>query len=184
MRPVYGTRLERLEASRVRALSLLADHDAAALNRAPAPGRWSALQVLHHVVESEAATLGYVRKKMQAGASLPPAGLASRLRRAAVQVGLALPLRFRAPAVAAAVPESVEPDLLRARWDEVRAGWRDLLGAFPSHLDGRLVFRHPFAGRMGLADTLAVLQAHLDHHVPQVERALRDIPWTRPTAAR
>jgi hypothetical protein len=26
---------------------------------------------------------------------------------------------------------------------------------------------------MGLADTLAVLQAHLDHHVPQVERALK-----------
>ena len=124
------------------------------------------------MVESEAATLGYVRKKMQAGASLPPAGLGSRLRRVAVQLGLALPLRFRAPAVAAVVPDLVEPALLRARWDEVRAGWRELLAAFPADLAGRLVFRHPFAGRMGLADTLAVLQAHLDHHVPQVQRAL------------
>jgi len=168
----FARRLERLEASRARALSLLAPHDAAALNRSPAPGRWSALQVLHHVVESEAATLGYVRKKMQAGASLPPAGLGSRLRRAGVQLGLALPLRFRAPAVAAVVPDFIEPALLRARWDEVRAGWRELLAAFPADLEGRLVFRHPFAGRMGLSDTLAVLQAHLDHHVPQVERAL------------
>ena len=168
----FARRLEGLEASRARALSLLAPHDVAALNRSPAPGRWSALQVLHHVVESEAATLGYVRKKMQAGASLPPAGLGSRLRRAAVQLGLALPLRFRAPAVAAVVPDLVEPALLRARWDEVRAGWRELLAAFPAELEGRLVFRHPFAGRMGLSDTLAVLQAHLDHHVPQVERAL------------
>jgi hypothetical protein len=168
----FARRLERLEASRARALSLLAPHDVAALNRSPAPGRWSALQVLHHVVESEAATLGYVRKKMQAGASLPPAGLGSRLRRAAVQLGLALPLRFRAPAVAAVVPDRIEPALLRARWDEVRAGWRELLAAFPAGLEGRLVFRHPFAGRMGLSDTLAVLQAHLDHHIPQVERAL------------
>ena len=168
----FARRLERLEASRARALSLLAPHDVAALNRSPAPGRWSALQVLHHVVESEAATLGYVRKKMQAGASLPPAGLGSRLRRAAVQLGLALPLRFRAPAMAAVVPDLIEPALLRARWDEVRAGWRELLAAFPAELEGRLVFRHPFAGRMGLSDTLAVLQAHLDHHVPQVERAL------------
>ena len=172
MSPVLGPRLERLEASRARALALLAPHGAAALNRAPAPGRWSALQVLHHVVESEAATLGYIRKKMQAGASLPAAGLGSRLRRMVVQLGLALPLRFRAPAVAAAVPGVVEPDTLRARWDEVRAGWRELLEAFPPDLEGRLVFRHPFAGRMGLADTLAVLQAHLHHHVPQVERAL------------
>jgi hypothetical protein len=172
MSPDVGRRLESLEASRARALSLLEGRDAAWLNRAPAPGRWSALQVLHHVVESEAATLGYVRKKGQAGASLPPAGLGSRLRRAAVQLGLALPLRFRAPAGAAAVPDVVEPAVLRTRWDEVRAGWRELLEAFPADLEGRLVFRHPFAGRMGLADTLAVLQAHLDHHIPQVERAL------------
>lgn len=172
MRSDFGRRLERLDASRDRALSLLAPHDPAALNRAPAPGRWSALQVLHHVVESEAATLGYVRKKMQAGAGLPPAGIGSGLRRAAVQLGLALPLRFRAPAVAAVVPDVIELAALRARWDEVRAGWRALVEAFPADLEGRLVFRHPFAGRMGLADTLAVLQAHLDHHVPQVRRAL------------
>jgi len=172
VKPDFGRRLERLEASRARALSLLAPHDAAAQNRAPAPGRWSALQVLHHVVVSEAATLGYVRKKMQAGASLPPAGLGSRLRRAAVQLGLALPLRLRAPAVAAAVPDVIEPAALRARWEDVRAGWRELLEAFPADLEGRLVFRHPFAGRMGLADTLAVLEAHLEHHVPQVSRAL------------
>lgn len=173
MSPDLGRRLERLEASRARALSLVAAHEAAALNRSPAPGRWSALQVLHHVVESEAATLGYVRKKMQAGTSLPPAGLGSRLRRAAVALVLALPVRVRAPAVAASVPDVVEPGALRARWDDVRAGWRELLAAFPAEIEGRLVFRHPFAGRMGLADTLAVLQAHLDHHVPQVERALK-----------
>lgn len=174
MNPDFRSRLERLEASRARALSLLLPHDATALNRAPGPGRWSALQVLHHVIESEAATLGYVRKKMQAGASLPPARLGSRLRRAAVQLGLALPLRFRAPAVAAVVPDVIEPVSLRARWDEVRAGWHELLETFPASLEGRLVFRHPFAGRMGLADALAVLQAHLDHHVPQVVRALEE----------
>ena len=173
MSPRLGPRLDRLEASRARALALLVPYDASSLNRAPAPGRWSALQVLHHVVESEAAMLGYVRKKMQAGASLPRAGLGSRLRRLALQAGLASPLRFKAPRVAASVPDAVEPAALRARWDEVRAGWRALVETFPPDLEGRLVFRHPVAGRMGLADTLAVLQAHLDHHVPQVERALK-----------
>jgi hypothetical protein len=176
MNPDFGRRLARLEASRALALSLLAPHDVPAQNRAPAAGRWSALQVLHHVVESEAATLGYVRKKMQAGSSLPVAGLASRLRRALVQLGLALPLRFRAPAVAAVVPDAIDPAELRARWDRVRADWRDLLAAFPADLEGRLVFRHPLAGRMGLGDALAVLQAHLDHHIPQVERALLPRP--------
>ena len=172
MTPHLARFFERLEASRTRTLALLDPHDREALNRPPRPGRWSALQVLHHVVESEAATLGYVRKKMQAGSALPRAGLASRLRRMAVALALASPLRFRAPAVVGTVPDEVDPARLRERWEAVRGDLRELLDTFPPEVQGRLVFRHPFAGRMGLADTLAVLQAHLDHHVPQVERAL------------
>lgn len=172
MTPDLARRFESLEASRTLALALLDPHDRKILNRAPAPGRWSAVQVLHHVVESEAATLGYVRKKMQAGASLPRAGLASRLRRTAVELALASPLRFRAPAVAATVPEEIDPAELRARWDAVRHGLRELLASFPPELEDRLVFRHPVAGRLGLADALAVLQSHLDHHVPQVRQAV------------
>jgi len=161
-----------LEEARSRALALLEGAGPAALDRRPGPGRWSALQVLHHVVEAEAGTLAYVRKKMQAGASLPAAGLASRMRRLSMQFALALPLRFRAPDVAASVPDAVDPETLRARWGEVRGGWRELLEGFPAELEGRLVFRHPVAGRLSLADTLAVLQAHLEHHLPQVRRAL------------
>jgi hypothetical protein len=165
-------RLDRLEAARERVLSLLEGRELAALDRPPGPGRWSALQVLHHVVEAEAGTLAYVRKKMQAGPALPRGAVSSRLRRAILEVALALPLRFKAPTVAAAVPDTVDPAALRARWEEVRREWRALVEAFPRALAGRLVFRHPVAGRLTLADTLAVLQAHLDHHVPQVKRAL------------
>jgi hypothetical protein len=172
MTPHLARFFERLEASRARALALLDPHDREALNRPPRPGRWSALQVLHHVVESEAATLGYVRKKMQAGSALPRAGLASRLRRTAVALALASPLRFRAPAVVATVPDEVDPARLRERWEAVRGDLRELLDTFPPEVQGRLVFRHPVGGRLGLADTLAVLQAHLDHHLPQVGRAV------------
>jgi DinB superfamily len=172
VRPRLEQGFRRLEDARSRALALLEGHGPDALNRPPGAGRWSALQVLHHVVEAEAGTLGYVRKKMQAGSALPRSGVASGIRRAAMQLALGLPLRFRAPAVAATVPAAVDPDVLCARWAEVRRGWQELLDAFPPDLEGRLVFRHPVAGRLSLADTLAVLQAHLDHHVPQLKRAL------------
>jgi hypothetical protein len=168
--PDLAHRLERLEASRRRAVALLDAHDRVALNRSPRAGRWSALQVLHHVIASETATLGYVRKKMLGGTALPPAGLASRLKRLALQAALVLPLRFRAPAATAAVPDDVDAAELRARWERTRQEWRDLLDTFPPSLEDRLVFRHPFVGLMGLADTLAFLEAHLDHHVRQVER--------------
>lgn len=162
-------RLDRLEASRRRAVALLDGRDGVALNRSPRAGRWSALQVLHHVIASETATLAYVRKKMLGGAALSPVGVSSRLKRLALQAALALPLRFRAPAATAAVPEHIDPGELRVLWERTREEWRELLDTFPPSLEDRLVFRHPFVGLMGLADTLAFLEAHLDHHVRQVE---------------
>jgi hypothetical protein len=169
-------RFDRLEAARARVLAMLAGRDARALNRPPAAGAWSALQVLHHLVVSEDLTLAYVRKKMRAGDSLPRAGLASRLRLLALEATLASPLRFRAPAMVADAPTHIDAAELRARWDAVRRDWRELLESFPPELLGRLVFRHPRAGRMSLDHALGTLEAHLAHHVPQVESALRSSP--------
>jgi len=54
----------------------------------------------------------------------------------------------------------VSPDLGRRleRLEASRARALSIVAAFPAELEGRLVFRHPFAGRMGLADTLAFLR--------------------------
>jgi hypothetical protein len=165
-------RLERLERSRQRALALVSGRDSVALNRAPAAGKWSALQVMHHVVHAEALTLRYIRKKMQAGEALPRASFASRLRLLAVATVLASPLRVRAPEQVAEVPPHVDLDELRSRWEGVRGELRSLVDEFPSELLDRLVFRHPVGGRMSLAHAIGTLEAHLDHHLPQVERAL------------
>lgn len=172
MHATLARRFDRLEAARARVLDTLAGREPFALNRAPAPGKWSALQVLEHVVTSEALTLGYIRKKMQAGTALPRAGVTSRLRLLALEATLASPLRFRAPAAVAGVSPAIDPAALRARWDGVRGEWRGLLEAFPAELLDRLVFRHPRAGRMSLEHAVGTLEAHLAHHVPQVERAL------------
>jgi hypothetical protein len=174
MQPRLREWFEQLEASRTRVLAGLNGLDTAALNRSPVPGRWSALQVLHHVVTVEALTVAYVRKKMQAGAALPRAGVASRLRLLALRLALASPLRVRAPAATSAVPARSELAAVQARWHEVRGELRVLLEEFPAELVDRIVFRHPYAGPMGLADTLGMLQAHLDHHVRQVVAAVRD----------
>ena len=171
--PALASSLARLEVLRRRALGAVDGVSQAALNRSPAPGKWSALQVLHHVVTAEALTLGYIRKKMQAGASLGEAGPVSRLRLLAVQVTLALPLRIKAPATAGAVPDESDLPALRARWDAVRRDLDELVRSFPPELLSRLVFRHPYAGRMSLAHALGTLEAHLDHHIPQAQRAVR-----------
>ena len=168
MRPALRLRFERLEASRERVLGALRDRDAATLDRSPSPGRWSALQVLHHVVTVEALAVSYVGKKAQGGGSLPRAGLMSRLRLLALRAALASPFRIRAPAAAASVPATSDLPAVEARWAEVRRELCALLEALPVEAAGRTVFRHPLVGLMGIEDALDFLQVHLDHHVRQL----------------
>jgi hypothetical protein len=165
---------DRLEATRARVLRRLDGIDRDRLNRPSARGGWSVLQVLHHVTASEAASLEYVGKKMKAGESLPRAGMKSRLRLLALQLALASPLRLKAPAATAGVPPEIEPAELRARWDAVRAAWRERLEGFPVGIVDRTVLRHPYVGLLGLPDTLGFLQAHLEHHARQVDRLLAE----------
>jgi hypothetical protein len=165
-------RFDRLEITRSRVLARLEGHDRTRLNRPRADGGWSVLQILHHVIAAEAGTLRYISKKMLAGTSLPRAGLKSRLRLWALRVTLASPLRFRAPGTIGDVPDETDPAELKAHWDDVRVSGKELLDGFPGELLDRMVFRHGFVGLMGLPDTLDFLQAHLDHHVRQVDRGL------------
>lgn len=174
MRSDIARAFERLEATRERVLRRLDDRDRALLNRPTARGGWSALQVLCHVVIAEGVTLDYIGKKMKAGADLPRAGLVSRLRLLVLQVVLASPLRFRAPTKSAAVPDEIDPGELQARWESVRAAWRERLSGFPPDLVDRMVLRHPYVGLMGLHDTLCFMQAHLEHHARQIDRVLAE----------
>jgi hypothetical protein len=166
----------RLEAARADFVHRLAAHDAQALNRSPSPGRWSPVQVAHHVIASEEATLRYVRRKMQGGDALPRAGLAGPLKIVGLRAVLASPLRLRAPAVTAAVPVTSTVEEVAGRWDAARGEWRALIDGFPPALADRLVFRHPFVGLLSLRDTLGFLDAHLRHHARQAARALPPRP--------
>jgi hypothetical protein len=158
----------------------LDEHGRARLNRPRADGGWSALQVLHHVITAEEGTRRYISKKMLAGSDLPRADVTSRLRLLALQAAMASPFRFKAPAVTAVVPPEIDPEQLCTRWEGVRTDWRTLLEGFPEELLDRMVFRHVLVGLMGLVDTLAFLQSHLDHHGRQVARLL-NVEWVPPS---
>jgi len=172
MRAELRERFDRLERTRHRLEGRLEGVDSARLSRPRSGGGWSALQVLHHVVTAETLSLTYVTKKMQGGATLPSATVRSPLRLLVLRAVLASPLRLRAPAATASVPPQVEWPPLRTRWDETRASWRELLDGFPPELLGRMVFRHPLVGLLSLHDCVGFLQAHLDHHARQVDRAV------------
>ena len=70
----------------------------------PAPGHWSATQVVHHLLFIEGNIIQYVQKKILADEALPGVSLFTRLRARAVRLFLrrvvidrALPLELKVP---------------------------------------------------------------------------------------
>ena len=70
--------------------------------------------------------------------------------------------------------ESMEPhgrfsmEELLSRWEDVRQKMQSVLGeANPDNQDN-LVYRHPYAGPLDMAETLNFIDVHFDNHVRHI----------------
>ena len=147
--------------------------DEGALNQPPAEGKWSIIQVMCHLTVAEKASLAGIRRKMTDRADLRKAGVAGGLKSAFLRLVLRLPLRFKAPARSATVPEQQDLETTRRQWDEVRAAWRETIGSFPPELSDQGIFRHPVVGPMSFAQALRFMEDHVGHHAKQIDRIAR-----------
>jgi hypothetical protein len=166
---------ERMEAAKADLLRGLVSLDAETLNRIPEPGAWSILQVIAHLTKSEAGTLQYIKKKTQNPEALPKAGLVPWFRIGALIVGIRSPFKFKAPEAIADVPERGDFQAASLAWAEVREDWREFVETFPAVLNDRVIFRHPFVGLLGPAQTMIFLNEHLGNHIRQIGRIRKSL---------
>lgn len=155
--------------------------------KAPAPGQWSATQVVHHLLFIEGNIIQYVQKKMQADEALPKVGLFTRLRARFVRLLLRLPgMKFKAPRGVATLTDTGEvPALpeLRQSWESSRRQLERLLNEYPGRLLNRAIFPHPRSGRITIGQVMDFLLDHLLHHQQQMGRitkVLRPTPQLQP----
>lgn len=165
--------LERLR-SELEALCLR--HGDEACRTAPPDGGWSVLQILNHILLSEAGTLRYMKNKTAHTPNLKRSTPVSYFRFFLLTSALHSPFRFRAPeGVKPSETESLPPlPVLLEQWSEVRRDFRDFLEQFPQGQENKLVFRHPVAGRLTLFHTLSFMKDHLSRHLKQIRRRLND----------
>jgi hypothetical protein len=161
---------EKMEATKATLLRSLASLDAETLNRKPDPSSWSILQVVAHLTKSEGGTLQYIKKKTQDPGALQSAGIVPWFRIAALVIGIHSPFKFKAPKGIADVPEASDFQAASLAWAEVREDWREFIEAFPPALNQKTIFRHPFVGLLGPAQTMIFLNEHLGNHVRQIAR--------------
>lgn len=173
-----GAKLEGMESWRGAFLAGLAAAPEARLAWRPGGSSWSALDTVQHLVLVEEGVAGYARKKLlgppQAGGGLP-----GRLRFALFVAAMRSPLRFRAPVPQVLPQETLPLPELSERWASAGRALRALLEGLGQERERALFFRHPVAGPLDPAGTVAFLHEHGRHHEAILRRA-----WSSPGAPR
>ncbi len=166
-------RIDRLERQRAALLRELHAMTPGRLVFHPAPGGWSALDLVEHLVLVEEAVLRGIPDRP------PTRGLADSARAAVVLPLLYLSFarggRFRAPTPAILPVGGSTLPQLEARWTRARANLRAVLQLMGREDLSRPFFRHPVVGWLTTLEGLGFLERHVAHHLHRVQR-IRALP--------
>jgi hypothetical protein len=136
--------------------------------RRPADGGWSALQVLDHLVRTEAEICGVVAKRLGDPARI---GLRDKVGFAFVERVFRSRRRVKVPEPVKEIilpREELELLEIAARWDAARVELARVACEAEGCHGG--VFRHPVGGWMTFEQVLRFFSVHMVHHGYQLER--------------
>ncbi len=162
-----------LEMQRKRVFANLADIEPTKLTTRPAPHGWSVLQVLAHLVTAERLSMQYIRKKKQGIATASNTGPWDEFKFWLLKMSQRIGFKYRAPrAVVSSTPAFNTLAQAGEAWAQQRADLKALLAEFTEDDLRKKIFKHPFAGRLNIVQTLIFFGEHVRHHEPQIERLI------------
>ena len=167
MLPELQQKFDAIEERRQALFDRLARDDDARLRYHPAPGSWSMLQVVEHLVLVE----GLVVKTMLR----PDRPVVQRRwwhRIGAWLVSIVLGSGLRVPAPSRRVVPIADTPLheSRASWDDLRRQLLAFLNGTTAESARLLGFRHPVSGPLDVPASLDFIRTHFDHHMRQIAR--------------
>ncbi len=172
MNPQLQHLFDSLETDRNLLLEKVSKLSLAQFNRA-APGKWSAGQILAHLITAEKLSLLYMNKKILGIQETGNTGIWEEMKMLLLKISQRLPLKFRAPnALVENTPAYPDFHHLKADWDMERSKLRDFLEKFDDRLLKKKIYRHIRAGRLNIRHALLFFGEHYRHHWPQIKRLL------------
>jgi len=130
--------------------------------------RWSIVEVIEHLVMAEEDMLKQITGSASAAALDPQDRSAKNFH---------IVIKVMTEDIPVDVPDqSMEPhgqvalQALLKRWQDTRRKTRAHLDAIKSEDAKALVYRHPFAGPLDMAETLRFIDVHFDNHMRHIEK--------------
>jgi hypothetical protein len=144
------------------------------LNAHP-PGKWSANQIIAHLITAEKLSLAYMRKKIQGVKEVGDSGWWEEVKMVVLKVSQRMPgIKFRAPrAVVESTPAYSNLAELEKDWNQLRMDLESFLAGIPEEYARRKIYRHIIAGRLGVHQALLFFREHIIHHHPQIKSLIK-----------
>ncbi len=161
-----------LEAERTALFNRLKTYSNDQLNQQPAPGSWSVVEVIVHLIVAEEMSHQYISKKVQNTSNVEKEGLKNKWRWLLIRIVFALNMKFKAPEII--TPKSGYQPLadLDIRWSKTRTEtWKILSSLNDDELE-KLLWKHAVAGKMNLYHMVIFWGIHFRHHLNQIDRTL------------
>ncbi|AEE47947.1 DinB family protein [Haliscomenobacter hydrossis] len=177
MTPKVLAQLDQLDADLAQLLDRLMQEPHSVLAHKLSPERWSAYEVLQHLMLSEAGSLRYLKKKSQGLSQMKKAGYRAALRSWLVTVTLKSPLKFKTPkGTGVEVFSPVESfALLSGQWQKQREEMRQFLSELPLEIFEKEAYRHPRGGMLTIGGMLQFFKVHFERHSLQIARTIHEV---------
>lgn len=146
--------------------------DDTSINSIKQEGKWTLGQICHHLYTAQVGTYGYIRKRLEANKVTKPTDFGNFARNTLLVIALKLPIKYKAPAVIANVPDTVQINTLTKDWKENNDAFRELIRNLPQNLADKEIFKHPVGGMFNIDQTINFMQEHFNHHLPQIKAAM------------
>lgn len=177
MHPDFQRLFDEIESQRNKILHSVGHLTTEQLNQSLAQGKWSAAQVLSHIIAAERMSLQYIQKKIQGIDQIKDTGAWEEMKMIFLKISQRVPgLKFKAPKrVVESTQHYSDMETLRREWTQVRNELKSLLESIPHQLANRRIYRHARAGYLNSKHALIFFREHIIHHRPQLEKLIREL---------
>lgn len=142
------------------------------LNKQPAPGQWSVVQIMQHLTYAEKGSARYIKYKLENEKRLKKSGVNAWFRSFILDIIMVLPIRIKAPAILPPPENSLHFTEARNEWNAGRKSLKSVLDSMNTAQINSALFKHPIVGKMNIKQALRFMQQHFERHEKQIFRVL------------
>lgn len=136
----------------------------------PSANKWSLVQVIEHLMLAETSSLNYVNKKILDPTTLLDKTFTSKFRALLLKIFFALPIKVKRRPKVVSPTDSPDYQNVLLRWNIARNALRQFIDEQSEEILGKLIYKHPFAGRLNAYQMLCFFEDHIKHHQKQMNR--------------